>query len=41
MAYLAANHAPLHHEVYAEVRGKREPMRVAPMPFVPHRYVRG
>ncbi|MBL0731063.1 glycine cleavage system aminomethyltransferase GcvT [Piscinibacter sp. HJYY11] len=41
MAYLAANHALAHHEVYAEVRGKRQPMRVAPMPFTPHRYHRG
>jgi aminomethyltransferase len=41
MAYLAANHALPHHEVYAEVRGKRQPMRVAPMPFTPHRYFRG
>ena len=41
MAYLAANHALPHHEVYAEVRGKRQPMRVCAMPFAPHRYVRG
>ena len=41
MAYLAANHALPNHEVYAEVRGKRQPMRVAPMPFSPHRYFRG
>jgi aminomethyltransferase len=41
MAYLAANHAQPHHEVYAEVRGKRLPMRVTPMPFAPHRYFRG
>jgi aminomethyltransferase len=41
MAYLAANHALAHHEVYAEVRGKRQPMRVSPMPFTPHRYHRG
>jgi len=41
MAYLAANHAQLHHEVYAEVRGKRVPMRVSAMPFAPHRYHRG
>jgi aminomethyltransferase len=40
MAYLAANHAELHHEVYAEVRGKRLPMRVTAMPFTPHRYHR-
>jgi len=41
MAYLASNHALPHHELFAEVRGKRQPMRVAPTPFVPHRYVRG
>jgi aminomethyltransferase len=41
MAYLAANHALPHHEVYAEVRGKRLPMRVSTMPFTPHRYFRG
>ena len=41
MAYLASNHALPHHEVYAEVRGKRQPMRVSTMPFTPHRYFRG
>ena len=41
MAYVAANHAGAHHEVYADVRGKSQPMRVSPMPFTPHRYVRG
>ena len=41
MAYLATNHALPHQEVYAEVRGKRQPMRVSPMPFAPHRYHRG
>jgi aminomethyltransferase len=41
MAYLAANHALPSHEVWAEVRGKRFPMRIAPMPFTPHRYHRG
>lgn len=40
MAYLPANHVQPEHEVYAEVRGKRWPMRVRPMPFVPHRYHR-
>jgi aminomethyltransferase len=40
MAYLPINHALPHHEVYAEVRGKRVPMRVVPMPFTPHRYQR-
>lgn len=41
MAYLAANHALPNHEVYADVRGKAQPMRVAGMPFAPHRYFRG
>jgi aminomethyltransferase len=40
MAYLAANHAIINHEVYAEVRGKRQPMRVTALPFVPTGYVR-
>ena len=39
-AYLPAAHTAVDHEVYAEVRGKRLPMRVAALPFVPHRYVR-
>lgn len=41
MAYLAANHALPGHEVYADVRGSLQPMRVAAMPFTPHRYHRG
>ncbi len=41
MAYLASNHAIVHHEVQADVRGKGQPMRVCPMPFAPHRYFRG
>jgi aminomethyltransferase len=40
MAYLPLDHAAAQHEVYAEVRGKRLPMRVLPMPFHPHRYKR-
>ncbi len=40
MAYLPLDHAQVHHEVFAEVRGKRLPMRVSPMPFTPHRYQR-
>ena len=40
MAYLAANHAVVGHEVYAMVRGKPLPMRVAALPFAPHRYLR-
>jgi aminomethyltransferase len=41
MAYLAANHAIVNHEVYAQVRGKNQPMRVTTMPFVPPGYFRG
>jgi len=41
MAYLPLDHALPQHEVYAEVRGKRLPMRVSPMPFNPHNYFRG
>ena len=33
MAYLPADHARPQHEVYAEVRGKRLPMRVTTMPL--------
>ncbi|MDE2372262.1 MAG: glycine cleavage system aminomethyltransferase GcvT, partial [Burkholderiales bacterium] len=40
MAYLPPDHAQPQHEVYAEVRGKRLPMRVTPLPFNPHRYQR-
>jgi aminomethyltransferase len=40
MAYLTLNHGVSHHEVYADVRGKRYPMRVTAMPFTPHRYQR-
>ena len=41
MGYLPQDHAQPHHEVFAEVRGRRLPMRVTPMPFAPHRYHRG
>ena len=40
MAYLPQDHAIAQHQVFAEVRGKRLPMRVTPMPFAPHRYKR-
>ena len=40
MAYLPLDHAIPHHEVFAEVRGKRVPMRVSAMPFAPHNYRR-
>jgi aminomethyltransferase len=41
MAYLPRDIAQPNAEVYAEVRGKRVPMRVTAMPFTPHRYHRG
>lgn len=41
MAYLPTDHATVEHEVMAEVRGRRLPMRVTAMPFAPHRYRRG
>ena len=41
MAYLPTGHAAANTTVYAEVRGKRVPMRVAPMPFTPANYHRG
>ena len=41
MAYLPPDHALPRHEVFAEVRGKRLPMRVTAMPFNPHNYFRG
>jgi aminomethyltransferase len=40
MAYLPVSHSQVGGEVFAEVRGKRVPMRVAPMPFNPHQYKR-
>ena len=41
MAYLAADHALPDQKVYAQVRGRNQPMRVSTMPFAPHRYFRG
>lgn len=41
MAWLETALATPGAEVFAEVRGKRVPMRVSAMPFSPHRYVRG
>ncbi len=40
MAYLPIDHAHVQQEVYADVRGKKLPMRVTPLPFSPHRYKR-
>jgi aminomethyltransferase len=41
MAYLTADQALPDHEVYAQVRGRNQPMRVSALPFLPHRYFRG
>ena len=41
MGYVAANHAGIGSELFAEVHGKRVPMRITAMPFAPHRYFRG
>lgn len=40
MAYLPLADALSSPEVWAEVRGRRVPMRVSPLPFTPHRYKR-
>ncbi|NJS13505.1 MAG: glycine cleavage system aminomethyltransferase GcvT [Sphingopyxis sp.] len=40
MGYVAASHLAVGTALEAEVRGKRVPVTVAAMPFVPHRYVR-
>ena len=41
MGYLAQSHTEPGTEVEIEVRNKRLPAKVVPMPFVPHRYHRG
>jgi aminomethyltransferase len=41
LAYLPSALAGAGTRVEADVRGKRQPMEVAPLPFVPHRYFRG
>jgi aminomethyltransferase len=40
MAYVDGGHAGEGTALEIEVRGKRLPARVVPMPFVPHRYHR-
>jgi aminomethyltransferase len=40
MAYVPAALAAAGTPLQAEVRGRRVPMTVAAMPFIPHRYVR-
>jgi aminomethyltransferase len=41
MGYLARDYATTSARVFAEVRGKRMPVDVCDLPFVPHRYKRG
>lgn len=41
MALLSTGHAAEGKVVHALVRGRRLPLRVVPLPFVPHRYRRG
>jgi aminomethyltransferase len=40
MGYLPASLAAVDSLVFAELRGQRLPLRVAPMPFVPNTYKR-
>ncbi|MDR0458481.1 MAG: glycine cleavage system aminomethyltransferase GcvT [Burkholderiaceae bacterium] len=40
MGYVAAAHAAAGTQVFAQVRGRAVPLRVAPMPFVPTQYYR-
>ncbi len=41
MAYVATEFAAIGSEIFADVRGKKLPMKVEKMPFVPQRYYRG
>ena len=41
LAYVPATQTAPGTRLDAEVRGKRQPMQVAPLPFAPHRYFRG
>ncbi|MDB5857705.1 MAG: gcvT [Ramlibacter sp.] len=41
MGYVSPAHAAVGSKVFALVRGKRVPMEVSAMPFVPNRYYRG
>ncbi|WLD58579.1 glycine cleavage system aminomethyltransferase GcvT [Salinispirillum sp. LH 10-3-1] len=41
MGYVLTPHSALETEVFADVRGKKLPMTVSAMPFVPQRYYRG
>jgi len=41
LGYVATQYSPLDTEVFAEVRGKKLPMKVARAPFIEQRYYRG
>ncbi|MDQ6638566.1 MAG: glycine cleavage system aminomethyltransferase GcvT, partial [Pseudomonadota bacterium] len=41
LAYVATPLAVAGTLLHADVRGKLQPMQVAPLPFAPHRYFRG
>ena len=41
MAYVRADLAAIGTELFADVRGKKLPMTIEKMPFVPQRYYRG
>ena len=41
LAYVPSALAAPGTVLHADVRGKRQPMRVSPLPFAPHRYFRG
>jgi aminomethyltransferase len=41
LAYVATAHAAVGTALHADVRGRRQPMQVSPLPFAPHRYFRG
>jgi aminomethyltransferase len=40
MGYLSSSHATMGGRVFAELRGQRLPLQIAPMPFVPNTYKR-
>jgi len=41
MGYVASAHAAIGTEIELSIRGSLRPARIAPLPFVPHRYYRG
>jgi aminomethyltransferase len=41
LAYVRSDRTAPDTPLHAEVRGKRQPMRVAALPFAPHHYYRG